>query len=295
MPTFCQLFQGACGTTGTPTPPWYGAGRAGRASSRALAVSYELTPNLRLFAAGGLHHQQPHPEDLSSVFGAPSLDSSMAVHATAGAALRLERLSLEATGFLRVLSDLATRSGLPTPLLAQALVQQGTGLAYGAQLVARTALRGPLEGFVSVLISHSQRQDLDGGPVRLFDFDQPLAATAAVSYRYALYTFGARLRVSSGFPRTPVAGSYFDAQLDRYDPIFGAQNSERLPLFAQLDLRAERKFDLGGRRQLKLSLEVQNVTARSNAEEYVYSSDWSSRGTLTGLPPLALLGVEVIL
>jgi hypothetical protein len=261
-----------------------------------LQVSFRPTDALRLFAAGGLHHQAAAPEDLSAAFGAPSLTSSSALHFTGGASYRaLTRMTFETVGYLRLLSDLPTRSNLPTPVLAQAFVQQGTGRSYGAQLVARWQGGGPLSGFVSALISRSERQDQPASATRLFDFDQPLSLTAAASYKWGSNVFGARLRYASGFPRTPVTGSFFDVQQGREEPIFGAQNSERLPAFVALDLSAAHTFDLGAGRSLRVYLEVENATAHENAEEFVYSSDWSNRGVLQGLPPLALLGAELVL
>ena len=261
-----------------------------------LSLSARATDRVRLFAAAGLHHQAPAPEDLSAVFGAPALASSSALHASLGASwLPASFLELESTGFFRSLDGLVVRSPLPTPLPAHSLVQQGIGKSYGLQLVARSKLIGPLSGFFSALVSRSERQDLAEGPTRAFDFDQPLVLTAAASYRYESYTLGARLRIAAGLPRTPVVGSYLDSRLGRADPIFGLHNSERLPAFAQLDLRADRRFELGRGRELRISLEVQNAAARSNAEDFVYSSDWSSRGALSGLPPVALLGLELTL
>jgi hypothetical protein len=36
--------------------------------------------------------------------------------------------------------------------------------------------------------------------------------------------------------------------------------------------------------------DVQNVTDRKNAEEIVYSADFKRRGTITGLPTIAVVG-----
>jgi outer membrane receptor protein involved in Fe transport len=261
-----------------------------------LQIAWRATDRLRLFAAAGLHHQPPAPEDLSAIFGAPTLTSSSATHFTAGASFHaLAPLTVEATGYLRMLDDLPTRSNLPTPVLAQALTQFGTGRSYGAQLVARWQGRGPLAGFVSALVSRSERQDAPDAATRLFDFDQPLSFTAAASYKWERCVFGARVRYASGFPRTPVVGSFFDAQQGRAEPVFGAQNGIRLPAFVSLDLSAARTFDLGGGHGLRVYLEVQNTTAHQNAEEYVYDANFTNRGIIEGLPPLALLGVELVL
>jgi hypothetical protein len=261
-----------------------------------LQIAWRATDRLRLFAAAGLHHQPPAPEDLSAIFGAPTLTSSSATHFTAGASFRAwAPLTVEATGYLRLLDDLPTRSNLPTPVLAQALTQFGTGRSYGAQLVARWQGRGPLAGFVSALVSRSERQDAPDAATRLFDFDQPLSLTAAASYKWERFVFGARVRYASGYPRTPVVGSFFDAQQGRAEPVFGAQNGIRLPAFVSLDLSAARTFDLGGGHGLRVYLEVQNATAHQNAEEYVYDANFTNRGVIEGLPPLALLGVELVL
>jgi TonB-dependent receptor-like protein len=261
-----------------------------------LQATFVATDRVRLFAAAGLHHQAPAAEDMSAVFGTPSLAASSALHFTAGANYRAATpLMLEAAGYLRLLGDLSTRSPRPTPLLAEALVQQGTGRAYGLQLVARWQGSGALSGFLSALLSGSERQDSPSVATRLFDFDQPLALTAAASYKLGRNVLGARLRYATGFPRTPVAGAFFDAQQGREEPVFGAQNSERLPAFVALDLSAARRFDLGSGRSLRLYLEVENAAARPNAEDFVYSTDWLHRGILQGLPPLALLGAEIVL
>ena len=40
-------------------------------------------------------------------------------------------------------------------------------------------------------------------------------------------------------------------------------------------------------------LELQNLTSRANAEEIIYSADFSQRGYLTSLPLLAIAGVRI--
>ncbi len=259
-----------------------------------LSLVFRESERLRLFAAAGLHHQPPDPLDLSAVFGAPTLGSSRALHALLGAGARLHpRVSLELTGFLRELGELPVRSALSTPLLAQALAQSGSGQVFGGQLGARLDRSGPLSAFVSAQLSRSTRTDQPGEPARLFDQDQPLVLTAALEWKPEDATqLSARLRYASGAPRTPVIGAYVDSQSGLWMPIFGAQNSLRLPAFAELDLRAAHRFPLGRAGSLQLSLDVLNATDRQNAEELVYSADWTSRGFLTGLPIAALLGLQ---
>ena len=177
--------------------------------------------------------------------------------------------------------------------MAGALVQDGSGRSYGAQLLVRAAPWRGLSGWLSYTGGRSERRDHPGSPWRLFDYDQTHILTLVAEYAFRHWSFGTRLRWATGFPRTPVEGGYFDARDNRYDPLFGAQNSIRIPDFVQLDVRAEYAF-VWSRATLRLYLDVQNVTDRRNAEELVYSADYTSRGAITGLPTLAVLGVRVL-
>ena len=93
-------------------------------------------------------------------------------------------------------------------------------------------------------------------------------------------------------PRTPVAGGFTDLRDGTDQPIFGAQNSARLPAFFQLDARVDRTL-VAGRSASRSYLDVQNVTGRRNPEEIVYSRDYTSSAYLTGPPLLVLLGVRI--
>jgi hypothetical protein len=93
-------------------------------------------------------------------------------------------------------------------------------------------------------------------------------------------------------PRTPVTGSYLDATTGQFQPIFGQQNSIRLPAFYALDLRVEKHFR---RRSLDIVpyLEILNLTNHANVEEFAYDEQFASRSNITGLPILAVAGVSV--
>jgi hypothetical protein len=93
-------------------------------------------------------------------------------------------------------------------------------------------------------------------------------------------------------PRTPVMDAVFNTSSQRHDPIFGVHNSERLPTFVSLSLRAgyEHKKEWG---LFRVWLDVVNATNRKNVEEVFYSSDFSNRGFIEGLPILPVLGAEL--
>ena len=262
-----------------------------------LALRWQAHPRVAVVAAGGLYHQPPDPNDLGARFGNPALDPSRAAMVTAGVEARLwATLSAEATGFYRQLDTLPTRSPLPSPPVATALVQDGIGRSYGAQLLVRAAPWHGLSGWLSYTGGRSERRDhpMATSAWRASDYDQTHILTLVAEYAFRHWSFGTRLRWATGFPRTPVVGAYFDTRDARYDPLFGAQNSIRIPDFVQLDLRAEYAFVWTARATLRLYVDVQNVTYQKNAEEFVYSVDWTQRGAITGLPTLAVIGARVL-
>jgi hypothetical protein len=256
-----------------------------------LTVRFSPVKALTLKAAYGWYHQAPAPEDLSAVFGNPQLGLSDAHHFLGGASYGVtETLTVEAVGFFSMSSGLASRSELATPAIAQALVGEGVGRAYGGQILVRQALAKGFFGWASYSLMRSERQDHPDRIYRLFDYDQTHVLTVVGSYEPGLgFEIGARFRYASGFPRTPVAGAFFDSRRDIYEPSFGAQNSIRVPAFVALDLRAAKRFDFG-RVKFEVYVDVQNVTNQKNAEDIVYNYDYSKQGTITGFPILPVFG-----
>jgi hypothetical protein len=257
-----------------------------------LAIAYDVSPTLSLTAAGGLYHQPADPADLSAVFGAPSLGPQRSEQASLSVRKALgEVVDLDATAFYRHLDDLAVGSPLETPALAQVLVPGGHGRSYGGTLFARRRIANGTLGWLAYTLSRSERWT-DGGPTRLFDFDQTHVFTAIGSHQRGRWTFGARARYATGMPRSPVVGSFLDVRDGVYQPIFGPQNSTRLPAFFQMDARVDCAF-VSGRLNADVYIDVQNVTAHRNPEEIVYKRDYTSFGYLTGPPLLVLVGLRV--
>jgi hypothetical protein len=286
-------------TTSRQTPrvgatPSIGLSRLEAAVEPRIALRLRLGPRLSILGAAGVYSQPPDPGDLSAVFGNPTLGPASADHAALGESLRIsETLSAEVLAFAKWMRDLPVRSPLPTPKLAQALQQDGIGRSYGVQVLVRQRPWHGLSGWMAYTISRSERRDEPSEGWRLFDYDQPHALTVVANQTLGAWTVGARLRVASGLPRTPVTGAFFDAKDDLFDPVFGPQNSTRLPTFWQLDARIDRSFALGHGVGLHVYVEGLNLTNRANAEEYVYNLDYTRRGTVTGLPLIALAGARL--
>jgi TonB family protein len=259
-----------------------------------ISVHYAFTPEISAKAAFGVYHQAPQAEDLSAVFGTPTLALSSAQHYLAGGSFQLTpSLAIEITGFLSRSQDLVVRSQEESPLLAHALDQTGIGRSYGTQFLLRQQQVGRFFGWVSYSILRSERKDAPGLPWRLFDYDQSHVFTALGSYALGGgFEVGLRFRLATGYPRTPVEGANFDTRINTYEPNFGPHNSIRVPLFASLDARAAKHFKWG-RAECEVYLDVQNVTNHSNPEEIVYNTNYTQRGYITGLPILPVIGARL--
>ena len=279
-----------------------------------LSTTYQIIPRLGLKAALGFYHQSPQQSDLSAVFGNPKLGIERAFHLLAGSNFKLtDQISFEEVFFYSKSNDLVTRSASDTPALAQALVQQGEGRSYGVQVLLRHELTSRFFGWISYTLMRSERRDkcatienIPGataadapqnlcheGAWRLFDYDQTHVATVVASYDLgAGFEVGGRFRYATGFPRTPVVGSFVSARRDLYEPLFGEQNSIRIPAFVQLDARVSKRFKMSWGKA-EIYVDVQNVTNHSNPEEIVYDYRYKNKNYITGLPILPVAGARL--
>jgi TonB family protein len=259
-----------------------------------ISMHYAFSPRISAKAAFGEYHQSPQPEDLSAVFGTPTLVLSGAKHYLAGGTFQLtDALSFEVTAFLSESEDLVVRSQADTPYIAHALDQTGIGRSIGTQFLVRQEQMGRFFGWISYSILRSTRRDAPNLDWRVFDYDQSHVFTAVGSYDLgAGFEIGARFRYATGYPRTPVVGSYLDTRTDTHEPIFGLHNTTRVPSFVALDVRGAKHFKWG-RVDGEIYLDVQNVTNHSNPEEIVYNTNYTQRGYITGMPILPVLGARL--
>jgi len=256
------------------------------------SVRVRVTDELDLRADGGRYHQARSASDTSAVFGTPNLGVEQAWHAIAGGQWRHAPLALEAAGYARWLDELVARDLAVTPKLAQALTQDGIGSVYGVQVTARLIGWHGLSGWLSYNLSRSRRKDAADQAWRFFDHDQTHGLIAVAGWEHGPWTLGARVRLATGEPRTAVLGAFFDSRTGRYEPVRGDHNGVRLPTFFAADVRAERRLPLGSIHGA-VYLEIQNLTGRANADEIIYSADFSQQGYLTSLPLLAIAGVRI--
>ena len=261
-----------------------------------LTMRYQLREVLAFKAGVGLFYQEPAFDQVDRNFGNPALKAERAIHYSAGVEWQpREHLTLDVTGFYKDFGNMVSpttatveRDGVLTELRYD---NNGVGRAYGAEVVARYQ-SSKLTAWLAYTLSRSERRDSGSRADRLFNFDQPHILTAFGTYRLPHdWEIGGRFRLISGSPTTPITGSVYSAIADRYYPVFGPKYSERMPLFAQLDLRVDKRW-IFKRWILDTYIDVQNVLNRANPEAIQYNFDFTKRQVRQGLPVYPIIGIR---
>jgi hypothetical protein len=152
-------------------------------------------------------------------------------------------------------------------------------------------------GWVAYTLSRSIRQESPDSEEYLFQFDQTHNLIVLGSYRLGRgWEFGARFRVVTGPLDTPVVQppslpALYAADAGAYAPLEGKPFSERLPLFHQLDLRIDKRWQMKGWK-LSAYLDVQNVYNNAAAEGVVYNYNFSQKQLQTGIPIIPSIGLR---
>ncbi len=262
---------------------------------RALTADPRLSARLRVAAATtlkggvGLFTQQPvYFESLRGI-GNPDLSPARGVHQSVGVEQGFGELAdVSAEVFQRRLFQrvVATRGGT-----APYFENDGSGRVFGLELLGRLRPAHGTRATVAYTLSRSERRDHDGA-WRAFDQDQTHNLVA--TFRQALgahWELGARFRLVTGNPTTPIAGSVVDASTGLYRPLYGAPGSERDPTFHQLDLLVQKTWRWPGL-SLNAYLDLQNAYNAQNAEGRSYSYDYSKSEPVSGLPIFPNFGLR---
>jgi CarboxypepD_reg-like domain len=239
-------------------------------SSPWLQAEWRATATLKVRAGAGVYQQFPDFDKVLGVSGGVGLQPERADQYDVGVEQRIGRtvrMSMtlydrEEHGMLRQ-PDAETRvidgqvvRGSSTTRYANSL----DGFARGVELmVQRTVTGRGISGWFSYALGGNRYHDTSSGETFWGDSDQRHTMNAYALYRHSeRASFVAKLRIGSNFP---IPG-YYASQNGSYF-ITDVRNTERLPVYSRLDLRANRTFNWS-RRRLTLFAEVINVLDRGN-------------------------------
>jgi hypothetical protein len=259
-----------------------------------LAARIATGPNATSITSFAVAHQEP-------TFAIPSpglrLDASgglqQVVQFAQGAELRLPwDLTTSVTGFYHLdhhMSDLLLDCG--TFAWSCGAVQRVNGRTYGLEVLLQRSLTRRLGGWLAYTLSRAERN----GPAAtsfLSPFDRTHVLSAVLRYDLGSgLSAGLRATYYSGRPETPnvsIAGSSVDFA---FGPEQFAQH--RLPDFYRVDVRVEKRWELGRRRWIAAVLEFFNATLSKEPIDYQCDpTTWVCRARDIGPVSLPSIGLE---
>ncbi len=268
-----------------------------------FAARYALDENTVLKGGVGLYHQTPVVQMATTEWGNPDLAEEGAIQYALGVERRIAGpVVLDVQVYLKELFDLAlatdrttVRNGQTVPLR---YVNEGTGRAYGLEVLLRYDPDGRFFGWLAYSLSRAERdqQVLGGGFGAGGDaYDQPhnliALGTLELPEIWEGLSAGARLRWSSGNPYRRVVGSVYDVDADDYQRLPLESRDLRLPDFLQLDVRVDKKWTYD-EWSFSAYLDILNVTNRQNPESVDYNFDYTEEALGPGLPFFPSFGIR---
>ena len=225
--------------------------------------------SVKLRAAAGVHQQFPRIDQSVGLRGTSALQPEVAYHADLGIEQVFgEDLRWQVTLYNREERDVVRLPGSELRVENDRLVPESRtsrwvnaldGYARGVELLLQRRSSSGLSGWLSYAYSVNRYHDYTTGESFDGDFDQRHTVNAYGLYRVTnRFSLAAKLRTGSNFP----AVGYWE---ERGENIFvsATRNGVRVPLYARLDVRANRTFNYRSKR-LTLFVEVLNAFARDN-------------------------------
>ena len=266
------------------------------AASPWIAGEVALAEATRLRGGAGIYRQFPALTVLNGLRGNAALQPERATHLDLGVSqqlpasltVQLAVFNREERDVLRAFGDESRRLSSGEIALARADTpweNRLSGRARGVEALLRRDAPSGLSGWIAYAYARHRYDDHHSGERFWSDHDQRHTFSAYALYRLSSRTsLGAKFRYGSNYPITGYLQPASNAA--GVPPLFGGQtlfytigdarNTLRLPVYARLDVRADRAMTIGGRR-VTLFAEVANALNRRNERNVPYSIDRNGR------------------
>ncbi len=264
-----------------------------------ITAKYKVSPTLTAKAYIGRFSQPPQPEAVDRRFGNPNVGMEHAEHFGLGYEWKPKKLwSVDSEIYYVRRHDLV--------VFVNDTVQQnddgsfsfvnfrneGKRDSYGLEILIKREISEHLFGWLSYTFSKAKQKQHPDSDWVLTAFDQTHVMNAIASWKPGKgYEIGARFQLATGRPDTPVVGSTYDADTGEYKPVRGDFRSTRVPVFKQIDVRAEKVW-LYNTWSLGAYIDIINVANFENVEAIQYDYRFREKAPITSFPILPTLGVR---
>jgi TonB family protein len=275
-----------------------------------LSTRFSLTPTSTLKGGVGIYTQPPQPFEMWRREGTTELEFERAFSAEIGWEHQFsEAIQSDISFFGKRLSNLIVDNPDAQSSSDLFFINEGIGRVYGMEMIIRKAPIDRWFGWISYTLSRSERNnyptrtiedDVDSTPGSpstgswyIYDIDQTHILVAVAGYTFPDdFGISGKVQFVTGNPYTPYEQGIYDIDQDSYFAFpSGAYNSERLPSFFSVDLRADKLFTFE-QWQLETYIDLLNIIRGKNPEFTVYNYDYTEESYISGLPFIPSIGFE---
>ncbi|MDQ1266917.1 MAG: hypothetical protein QG635_2070, partial [Bacteroidota bacterium] len=253
-----------------------------------IGIDLQITKSLRANFASGLFTQFPQYYRIFFSEDNKFLKTEKAWHFILGFDYLLaEDMQIKAEGYIKLLSDLPVA---PTDT-SKTFLSSGSGYARGIEFTLNKKMSDNLYILLTFSFSQSRRKDYDSSAEYDFRFDRTNMASLMATYKIGdWWEFGLSISYATGFPFTPYDLSTLRQSDGSWYCSLAQKNSDRFPDYFRIDLRADRRFVFESW-NLRVFLEIWNLTNHDNIFQYNYSADFQERKSETLFPFMPMLGI----
>jgi outer membrane receptor for monomeric catechols len=261
-----------------------------------LSTKYRLTDSSILKAAVGLYSKTPPVDESYEPWGTKGLKPERSFHKVAGVEhFFTDDIFMDVQLYHKDFDDFSVRIDDEDPTR---YASEGTGYAYGAEILLRHNMTDRFFGWLSYSYSVSRRKDGAGEDERYFDYDIPHNLTAVASYKLNRnWTIGVRYKYASGTPYTDLLNTdtMYDADNDQYTPVYdGKINNKRLKSYQQVDFRVDKHWVFDNW-ILSAYLDIRNIFRQEHIVAMGYNTDYTEEveeESLDSVIPLIFFGLK---
>ncbi|MEM6648294.1 MAG: TonB-dependent receptor [Bacteroidota bacterium] len=256
-----------------------------------LSTSYAINNRLSVNAAAGLFTQSPEylslgVRDEQGGFANAGLSWIDVYQLVGGVAFTpMPSLRITVEGYYKFYENYPISASDPRVSLAnlggdfgfvgaEPLLPDGQGRTYGLEVFAQRKLTSRFYGLAAYTLGWSEFSAA-GGRFRPSGWDVRHSGSFTGGYRLGGWEIGAKIQVQSGRPYTPFdleASAIEYARTGRAVLDRDRLNALRTPYYARVDLRVDRRFDLGPVNGVAY-LDIQNLFNRENLFGFEYTQD----------------------
>lgn len=262
------------------------------------SLSLTITPKLNFNLAYGIFYQSPSYIWIAGSTANNDLKNIRADHYVAGIEYLFdESARITAEVYYKDYRDYPVSEARPYVILAnnsgfetqnsfglEKLISSGTGNAKGFEIFFQKALTNRLYGTASFSYSDVKYKALDGIE-RRSDWDNRFVVNVNAGYKIGkTWEVSAKFRLAGGRPYTPINPNDGTIDYDLY-------NTERLPVYHRMDVRAEKKWIFKSW-MLTTYIDIQNIYNRKNIYEYRWDPFKREIETNSNLGILPTIGIN---